>query len=148
MNPLRHVAIIMDGNGRWGLKKRNSRNYGHQQGLKAIEKIVDYSIKRKIFYLTLFTFSSENWKRPKNEVNFLFRLLESYFKTNLSKVINNGIRIKIIGDKSKLSKNLRNIIKLVEKRTKQNKKISVNLALNYGSKHEMISSLKTIIKKN
>jgi len=147
MNPLRHVAIIMDGNGRWGLKKRNSRNYGHQQGLKAIEKIVDYSIKRKIFYLTLFTFSSENWKRPKNEVNFLFRLLESYFKTNLSKVINNGIRIKIIGDKSKLSKNLRNIIKLVEKRTKQNKKISVNLALNYGSKHEMISSLKTIIKK-
>ena len=147
MNPLRHVAIIMDGNGRWGLKKRNSRNYGHQQGLKAIEKIVDYSIKRKIFYLTLFTFSSENWKRPKNEVNFLFRLLESYFKTNLSKVINNGIRIKIIGDKSKLSKNLRNIIKLVEKRTKQNKKISINLALNYGSKHEMINSLKTIIKK-
>ena len=147
MNSIYHVAIIMDGNGRWGLKKRNSRNYGHQQGLKAIEKIVDYSIKRKIFYLTLFTFSSENWKRPKNEVNFLFRLLESYFKTNLSKVINNGIRIKIIGDKSKLSKNLRNIIKLVEKRTKQNKKISVNLALNYGSKHEMISSLKTIIKK-
>ena len=91
MNPVNHVAIIMDGNGRWGLKRGKSRNYGHQQGLKTIEKIVDYSIKKKISYLTLFTFSSENWKRPKKEINFLFKLLENYFKKNLLKVIKNGI---------------------------------------------------------
>ena len=147
MNPANHVAIIMDGNGRWALKKGRSRNYGHQQGLKTIEKIVNYSIKKKILYLTLFTFSSENWKRPKNEINFLFKLLENYFKKNLNRVINNGIKVKIIGKKSRLEKNLRNIIKSAEKKTKKNKKISVQLALNYGSKHEMINSLKNIINK-
>ena len=96
MNPLKHVAIIMDGNGRWALKRGKSRNYGHKQGLKTIEKIVDNAIKKKISYLTLYTFSSENWKRPKNEVTFLFKLLENYFRENLIKVINNGIKIKII----------------------------------------------------
>ena len=147
MNPANHVAIIMDGNGRWALNRRKSRNYGHQQGLKTIEKIVDYSIKEKISYLTLFTFSSENWKRPKTEVNFLFKLLENYFKKNLLKVIKNGIKVKIIGNKSKLASNLRKIIKLAENKTKKNKKISVQLALNYGSKNEIINSLKNIIKK-
>ena len=147
MNQANHVAIIMDGNGRWALNRRKSRNYGHQQGLRTIEKIVDYAIKKKIPYLTLFTFSSENWKRPKNEVNFLFKLLENYFKKNLLKVIRNGIKVKIIGDKSKLARNLRKIIKLVENKTKKNKKISVQLALNYGSKHEIINSLKIINKK-
>mgnify|MGYP000044105021 FL=1 len=147
MNPANHVAIIMDGNGRWALKRGKSRNYGHQQGLRTIEKIVDYSIKKKISYLTLFTFSSENWKRPKNEVNFLFKLLENYFKKNLLKVIRNGIKVKIIGDKSKLAGNLRKIIKLAENKTKKNKKISVQLALNYGSKHEIINSFKIINKK-
>ena len=147
MNQANHVAIIMDGNGRWALNRRKSRNYGHQQGLRTIEKIVDYAIKKKISYLTLFTFSSENWKRPKNEVNFLFKLLENYFKKNLLKVIRNGIKVKIIGDKSKLARNLRKIIKLAENKTKKNKKISVQLALNYGSKHEIINSLKIINKK-
>ena len=147
MNSANHVAIIMDGNGRWALNRRKSRNYGHQQGLRAIEKIVDYSIKEKISYLTLFTFSSENWKRPKTEVNFLFKLLENYFKKNLLKVIKNGIKVKIIGNKSKLASNLRKIIKLAENKTKKNKKISVQLALNYGSKNEIINSLKNIIKK-
>jgi len=147
MNQANHVAIIMDGNGRWALNRRKSRSYGHQQGLRAIEKIVDYAIKKKIPYLTLFTFSSENWKRPKNEVNFLFKLLENYFKKNLLKVIRNGIKVKIIGDKSKLAGNLRKIIKLAENKTKKNKKISVQLALNYGSKHEIINSLKIINKK-
>ena len=147
MNPANHVAIIMDGNGRWALNRRKSRNYGHQQGLRAIEKIVDYSIKEKISYLTLFTFSSENWKRPKTEVNFLFKLLENYFKKNLLKVIKNGIKVKIIGNKYKLASNLRKIIKLAENKTKKNKKISVQLALNYGSKNEIINSLKNIIKK-
>ena len=147
MNPVNHVAIIMDGNGRWALNRRKSRNYGHQQGLKTIEKIVDYSIKKKISYLTLFTFSSENWDRPKNEVNFLFKLLENYFKKNLLKVIRNGIRVKIIGNKFMLARNLRKIIKLAENRTKKNKKISIQLALNYGSKNEIINSLRIINKK-
>ena len=147
MNQANHVAIIMDGNGRWALNRRKSRSYGHQQGLRAIEKIVDYAIKKKIPYLTLFTFSSENWKRPKNEVNFLFKLLENYFKKNLLKVIRNGIKVKIIGDKSKLAGNLRKIIKLAENKTKKNKTISIQLALNYGSKNEIINSLKNIIKK-
>jgi undecaprenyl diphosphate synthase len=147
MNPANHVAIIMDGNGRWALRRGKSRNYGHQQGLKTIEKIVDYSIKKKISYLTLFTFSSENWKRPKTEVNFLFKLLENYFKKNLFKVINNGIKVKIIGNQSKLASNLRKIIKLAEKKTEKNNKISIQLALNYGSKHEIINSFKIINRK-
>ena len=147
MSLAKHVAIIMDGNGRWALKRGKSRNYGHQQGLKTIEKIVNYSIKKKISYLTLFTFSSENWKRPKNEINFLLKLLENYFKKNLLKVIKNGIRVKIIGNISKLARNLRKIIKLAENKTKKNKTISIQLALNYGSKNEIINSLKNIIKK-
>ena len=147
MNPINHVAIIMDGNGRWALRRKKSRNYGHQQGLRTIEKIVDYSIEKKISYLTLFTFSSENWKRPKGEVSFLFKLLVNYFKKNLNKVISNGIKVKIIGDKSQLAKNLRNIIKLAENRTKKNNKISIQLALNYGSKKEIINSLKTLNRK-
>ena len=142
-----HVAIIMDGNGRWALQRGKSRNYGHQCGLKAIEKIVDYSIKKKISYLTLFTFSSENWKRPKKEVNFLFKLLENYFKKNLLKVIKNGIKVKIIGNKPRLASNLRKIIKLAENKTRKNKKISVQLALNYGSKQEIINSMKIVNKK-
>ena len=147
MNPANHVAIIMDGNGRWALRRGKSRNYGHQQGLRTIEKIVDYSIKKNISYLTLFTFSSENWKRPKTEVNFLFKLLENYFKKNLLKVIRNGIMVKIIGNKYELASNLRKIIKNAENKTKKNKKISVQLALNYGSKHEIINSFKIINKK-
>ena len=147
MSVANHVAIIMDGNGRWALQKGKSRNYGHQCGLRAIEKIVDYSIKKKISYLTLFTFSSENWKRPKKEVNFLFKLLENYFKKNLIKVIKNGIKVKIVGNKLKLASNLRKIIKLAENKTMKNKKISVQLALNYGSKQEIINSMKIVNKK-
>ena len=147
MSVANHVAIIMDGNGRWALQKGKSRNYGHQCGLRAIEKIVDYSIKKKISYLTLFTFSSENWKRPIKEVNFLFKLLENYFKKNLLKVIRNGIKVKIIGNKSRLASNLRKIIKIAENKTRKNKKISVQLALNYGSKQEIINSMKIVNKK-
>jgi len=147
MSVANHVAIIMDGNGRWALQKGKSRNYGHQCGLRAIEKIVDYSIKKKISYLTLFTFSSDNWKRPKKEVNFLFKLLENYFKKNLLKVVRNGIKVKIIGNMSELTSSLRKIIKLAENKTKKNKKISVQLALNYGSKQEIINSMRIINKK-
>jgi len=147
MNLVNHVAIIMDGNGRWGLKRGKSRNYGHQEGLKTIEKIANYAIKKKISYLTLFTFSSENWKRPKKEVSFLFKLLETYFKNNLYKVIKSGIKVKIIGDKSKLSDTLKKIINIAERKTKRNNKISIQLALNYGSKYEIINSFKIINKK-
>jgi undecaprenyl diphosphate synthase len=147
MSVANHVAIIMDGNGRWALQKGKSRNYGHQCGLEVIEKIVDYSIKKKISYLTLFTFSSENWKRPVKEVNFLFKLLENYFKKNLLKVIRNGIKVKIIGNKSNLASNLKKIIKLAENKTRKNKKISVQLALNYGSKQEIINCMKIVNKK-
>ena len=147
MSVANHVAIIMDGNGRWALQKGKSRNYGHQCGLKTIEKIVDYSIKKKISYLTLFTFSSENWKRPKKEVNFLFKLLENYFKKNLLKVIRNVIKVKIIGNKVRLASNFMKIIKLAENKTKNNNKISVQLALNYGSKQEIINSMKIVNKK-
>ena len=147
MSVANHVAIIMDGNGRWALQKGKSRNYGHQCGLRTIEKTVDYSIKKKISYLTLFTFSNENWKRPKKEVNFLFKLLENYFKKNLLKVIKNGIKVKIIGNKSRLASNLRKIIIIAENKTRKNNKISVQLALNYGSKQEMINSMKIVNKK-
>ncbi len=148
MSVANHVAIIMDGNGRWALQKGKSRNYGHQCGLKVIEKIVDYSIKKKISYLKLFTFSSENWKRPKKEINFLFKLLKNYFRKNILKVIRNGIKVKIIGNKLSLATNLRKIIKIAENKTRKNNKISVQLALNYGSKHEIINSMKIIKKKN
>ena len=147
MNPINHIAIIMDGNGRWGIKKGRSRNFGHREGLKVVEKIIFLSIKKKIPILTLFTFSSENWKRPQYEISFLFSLLGEYFTKNLKKVIENGIRIKIIGDKSKLSKKVKDIISHTELKTKKNKKILVQLALNYGSRYEIINAFKKILKK-
>jgi len=147
MNPINHIAIIMDGNGRWGIKKGRSRNFGHREGLKVVEKIIFLSIKKKIPILTLFTFSSENWKRPQYEISFLFNLLGEYFTKNLKKVIENGIRIKIIGDKSKLSKKVKDIISHTELKTNKNKKILVQLALNYGSRYEIINAFKKILKK-
>jgi len=147
MNPINHIAIIMDGNGRWGIKKGRSRNFGHREGLKVVEKIIFLSIKKKIPILTLFTFSSENWKRPQYEISFLFNLLGEYFTKNLKKVIENGIRIKIIGDKSKLSKKVKDIISHTELKTNKNKKILVQLALNYGSRYEIINAFKKILNK-
>ena len=147
MNPINHIAIIMDGNGRWGIKKGRSRNFGHREGLKVVEKIIFLSIKKKIPILTLFTFSSENWKRPQYEISFLFSLLGEYFTKNLKKVIENGIRIKIIGDKSKLSKKVKDIISHTELKTNKNKKILVQLALNYGSRYEIINAFKKILNK-
>jgi len=147
MSVANHVAIIMDGNGRWALQKGKSRNYGHQCGLKAIEKIVDYSIKKKISYLTLFTFSSENWKRPKKEVSFLFNLLKDFLIKKTNQLNKNGIKFKMIGSKKMLSKNLVKILLNSEKITKSNKKLQINLALNYGSKSELINAINLIKKK-
>ena len=145
MNPLNHVAIIMDGNGRWGLKNKKSRNLGHKQGLFTVEKIIKKSIEKKIKYLTLFAFSTENWKRPSLEIKYLFKLLENFLDKRLSNLNKQNIKLIIIGRKnfsSKLNKSLKN----AEKLTSNNKKLQINLALNYGSKNEIIDGIKSLIK--
>jgi len=147
MIPIKHVAIIMDGNGRWGMKKNNNRNLGHKIGLKTVEKILLHSIKKKIQYLTLFTFSTENWKRPGNEINYLFSLLENFLKKKIRKIHNNNIRVKFIGDKKKLKKSLISLFKFSEKLTSGNSKIQVNVAFNYGSKNEILNTMKILKKK-
>ena len=144
MNKLNHVAFIMDGNGRWGKKKKKNRNSGHYAGVKTVKKIVEASIKFKIPVVTFYVFSTENWKRPKTEISFLFNLIHSYFKTELKNVIKNEIKINIIGELNKLPNKLKTVLKETEKKTKKNKKILVNLALNYGSKKELINTFKKI----
>ena len=144
MNQLRHVAIIMDGNGRWGIKKKRSRNYGHLKELDAVEKIIRASIKKKIPHLTLYTFSTENWNRPHNEINFLFNLIRNSMKKNIKRITNQGIKINIIGKKKGLPKDISQTINSIQKITNKNKRITVNLALNYGSKEEIISACKLL----
>ncbi len=146
MNPINHVAIIMDGNGRWGLKKKKSRNLGHKAGLKTIEKIIRETLRKKVKFLTLYAFSTENWKRPKKEVNFLFNLLEDFLTKKINQLNENGIKFKMIGSKKILSKKLNKILFNSEKITKNNKNLQINLALNYGSKSEIINAV-TLIKR-
>ena len=146
MNSIKHVAIIMDGNGRWGIKHKKSRNLGHKEGLKTVEKIIKATIKNKIKYLTLYAFSTENWKRPKKEINFLFNLLENFLLNKISDLIKQNIKLKVIGKKN-FSNKLTKLLKLSEKKTSQNKRLQINLALNYGSKSEIINALNEI-KKN
>ena len=148
MNPINHVAIIMDGNGRWGLKHKQSRNAGHRAGLDTVESIIKETIKSKIKYLTLYTFSTENWKRPKKEILFLFNLLEIFLTKKIDELIKNGIKLKIIGEKKMFSKKLRNLLLMSEKKTTYNKKLQINLALNYGSKTEIINTFKILNKSN
>ncbi len=142
MNKLNHIAFIMDGNGRWGVKKNKGRNFGHLKGVETVKKIVSSSIKLKIPIVTFYVFSSENWKRPNSEINFLFRLIKNYFSKEIESVISQGIKINIIGDLNKLSKNLKKILINSASLTKKNRKIIVNLAINYGSKNEIINSIK------
>ncbi len=146
MNPLNHVAIIMDGNGRWGLKKYNSRNKGHRAGLDTVEKVIRISIKHKIKYLTLYAFSTENWRRPKTEINYLFSLLENFLKVKSKQFQKNNIKLKILGEK-KFSKKLNNLLIKSEKITKNNDKLQINLALNYGSKKEIVNAVSKIKNK-
>ena len=146
MNPLKHVAIIMDGNGRWGLKNKNSRNAGHKAGLNTVEKIIKETIKNKIKFLTLYAFSTENWKRPKKEINYLFNLLENFLIKRIEELHKQNIKLKIIGIKN-FSNKLNNLLKKSEKKTSKNKKLQINLALNYGSKFELINAFKNL-KKN
>ena len=147
MNPLKHVAIIMDGNGRWGVKYKNSRNAGHREGLNTVEKVIKSSIKQKIKYLTLYAFSTENWKRPKKEIKYLFNLLETFLINKIEELHKKGIKLKIIGTKN-FSKKLNELLKKSEKITQKNKKLQINLALNYGSKNELISAFKNLQKNN
>ena len=144
MNPVKHVAIIMDGNGRWGIKHKQSRNAGHRAGLNTVELIINQCIHRKIDILTLYTFSSENWKRPKNEVTFLFKLLESFLRKKINKISKKDIKLKFIGELSKLPIKLQKLIKISEKKTIHKKLLQVNIALNYGSKIELINTIKKI----
>ncbi len=152
MNPVKHMAIIMDGNGRWGLKHRNSRNLGHKEGLKSVEMVMRYCIKNQIKFLTLYAFSTENWKRPLKERNYLFNLLEIYLKEKLEKIDKEKIRLKILGEKN-FSKRLNKLLDFAEKKTTKNTKLQINLALNYGSKKELVYAFnklkkKTIISEN
>ena len=146
MNPLNHVAIIMDGNGRWGLKYKNSRNAGHKEGLIVVEKIIKESIKNKIKFLTLFAFSTENWQRPRKEINYLFNLLENFLQNKINDLHKKNIRLKILGSK-KFSTKLNRLLNKSEKITSKNTELQINLALNYGSKSEIINALKAM-KKN
>ena len=147
MNPIKHVAIIMDGNGRWGIKHKNSRNAGHRVGLNSVESIINECLKVDIKYLTLYAFSTENWKRPKKEINFLFNLLENFLNNKIKNLIKKNIKLKFIGEINKLPSNLKNLIKKSELETSKNSSLQVNVALNYGSKNELINSIKAIYKK-
>ena len=140
----KHVAIIMDGNGRWGLKKKNSRNLGHKKGITRVEEIISQSIKKKIKFLTLYTFSSDNWKRPKIEINFLFTLLENYIDKELNNLKKKNIKINILGEISKFPLRLKSKLRKVERKTNNNTLIQINLALNYGSRQEIINAFKKI----
>tara|TARA_B100001173_G_scaffold289218_1_gene278946 strand:+ start:329 stop:1003 length:675 start_codon:yes stop_codon:yes gene_type:complete len=146
MNPLNHVAIIMDGNGRWGIKNKDSRNLGHKAGLKTVEKIIKETIRNNIKFLTLYAFSTENWKRPKNEINYLFNLLENFLFNRIDQLHKQNIKLKIFGIKN-FSKKLNNLLISAEKKTSKNKKLQINLALNYGSKNELINAIKLLNKK-
>ena len=145
MNPLNHVAIIMDGNGRWGLKYKKTRNAGHKAGLNTVEKIIKETLKNKIKFLTLYAFSTENWKRPKKEINYLFNLLEKFLLNRIQELNKQKIKLKIIGTKN-FSKKLNKLLNLSEKKTSQNTKLQINLALNYGSKTELINAFKNLNK--
>ena len=147
MNLLNHVAIIMDGNGRWGLKHKNSRNEGHKAGLNTVEKIIKESIRKKIKHLTLYAFSTENWKRPKKEINYLFNLLETFLLEKINDLNKQNIKLNIIGVKN-FSKKLNKLLILSEKKTSKNKILQINLALNYGSKSEIVNAFKKINKNN
>ena len=147
MNPLSHVAFIMDGNGRWGKKKKKNRNYGHLKGVETVKKIVKASIKIKKPILTFYVFSSENWKRPKEEINYLLKLIKIYFLKEIKNIQKQGIKLNILGELDKLTPEIRNVLKKSVSVTNKNKIIIVNLAINYGSKNEILLAFKKI-KKN
>ena len=147
MNNLNHIAFIMDGNGRWGEKRKKGRNFGHLKGVETVKKIVKSSIKYQVPIVTFYVFSSENWKRPKNEIHYLFKLIKTYFKKEIKNIVNQGIKINILGEFKKFSSDLKLVLRKTENHTKKNNKIIVNLAINYGSKKEIFNAFKKSRKK-
>ena len=144
MNSLNHIAFIMDGNGRWGLKKNKNRNYGHLEGVKTVKKIVEASISFKVPVITFYVFSTENWKRPKTEINYLFKLIKIYFKKEINSIVKNNIKINILGRLKSVPPETRKILISTIKKTKKNQKLTVNLAINYGSRNEIVDSVKKL----
>tara|TARA_B100000963_G_scaffold361281_1_gene395914 strand:- start:791 stop:1459 length:669 start_codon:yes stop_codon:yes gene_type:complete len=142
MNKLNHVAFIMDGNGRWGKRKGKGRNYGHYKGVETVKKVVKNSINQKIPIVTFYVFSSENWKRPKREIKFLFKLISNYFSKEIKRIKAQGIKINILGELNGLSSEIKTTLKKTMNLTNKNKKIIVNLAINYGSKIEILNAFK------
>ena len=147
MNKLNHIAFIMDGNGRWGKKNNKGRNFGHLKGVETVKKIVKSSIKLQIPVITFFVFSSENWKRPKNEIHYLFKLIKAYFSKEIQILKDQGIRINILGEVNRLPKDIISVLKETTQLTKKNNKILVNLAINYGAQYEILNSIKKMGKK-
>jgi undecaprenyl diphosphate synthase len=141
MNKVNHVAFIMDGNGRWGKKRGKGRNYGHLKGVETVKKVVRFSIKLNIPIITFYVFSSENWKRPKKEINYLFKLIKQYFLKEIKSIMSQDIKIKLLGEINKLPSDIKKTLKISANKTKKNKKIIVNLAINYGSKNELINAI-------
>jgi len=148
MNPIKHVAIIMDGNGRWGIKNKKSRNLGHKAGLVTAEKIIKKTVQKKIKFLTLYAFSTENWKRPKKEVQFLFNLLEDFLIKKTNQLNKQNIKFAVIGSRKNFTKKLVKILSNSEESTKNNNSLQINLALNYGFKSELINAINIMKKKN
>jgi undecaprenyl diphosphate synthase len=137
----------MDGNGRWGKKKKKGRNFGHLKGVEVVKKIVQTSVNLKIPIISFYVFSSENWFRPKKEIDFLFKLIKNYFKKELNNTIKQGVKINIIGEVNRLPKDIKQSLKSSVEKTKNNKKIQVNLAINYGSKKEISNAAKNNKRK-
>jgi undecaprenyl diphosphate synthase len=144
----KHIAIIMDGNGRWAKERGLKRTAGHEEGAKVVRNITIHCAKLGVRYLTLYAFSTENWSRPKLEVEYLMKLLEKYLRNELETFLQNNIRFKAIGDLSKFSKSLQNTIKEIEKKTANNKGLTQVLALNYGSKDEILRAIRKLNERN
>lgn len=142
MNVPQHIAIILDGNGRWAKKKGMPRNYGHAQGSKNVERICEDAYKMGVKYLTVYAFSTENWKRPKEEVSALMDLLRNYMKTCLKTADKNRMRVRVLGDKTALDEDIRMRIAELEEATKDNDGLCFQIALNYGSRDEMVRAIK------
>lgn len=142
MNVPQHIAIILDGNGRWAKAKGMPRNYGHAQGSKNVERICEEAYKMGVKYLTVYAFSTENWSRPKEEVDALMKLLRNYMKTCLKTAAKNRMKVRVLGDKTRLDKDIRTRIDELEKATVDNDGLNFQIALNYGSRDEMIRAMK------
>ncbi len=144
MNNLNHIAFIMDGNGRWGLKKKKNRNFGHLAGVETVQRIVEASIAYKVPIISFYVFSTENWKRPKTEIEYLFKLIDIYFKKEINNIIKNNIKVTISGRTKKLPIKIQNTLKTAMHKTKKNTKLTINLAINYGFKTEIIDAINKI----